>query len=443
VTTGNEVRGSGRLLRLFSGAVAGQVVLSGTSFIVGLLLIRYTGDADYATYILAQASIGLLVTAQSAWVSGPLSVVAAKRDPEARRRMAGAVSESLRRFTLWVALASVIVPVVAWAIGASSALMAAVSALTIGAGWLSLRRDYFRNLLQLYARARGLVSTDVVSSLGLVGFAVLAAFGPFQADLVVITGLGLSAWIGGLQARRLLRRDPGLIDDGKARQYWQQMRSYAFWGTTGALIYWVFSQSYNYVLAARIDLAAVADVNATRLLLMPTIVMTTGVRGLLIPMAARWLVEVGLDRLLKRLMAFAAALAVLHLGYVAVLWLGRDWVTGTLMKTEIADRDQLLLLWAAIALIGVLRETSVAAVLALEKFRVMAYFTGASAVVSLALMWFGLPYWGAAAALIGQVAGELVGLACVAVLLIRADRHPPPPLLSPPESSLMTPPPEI
>ena len=42
-----------RLLRLFSGTVIDQAMLSAVNFLVGLLLIRYTTDADYASYVLA------------------------------------------------------------------------------------------------------------------------------------------------------------------------------------------------------------------------------------------------------------------------------------------------------------------------------------------------------------------------------------------------------
>ena len=69
------------------------------------------------------------------------------------------------------------------------------------------------------------------------------------------------------------------------------MRPLAIWATIGAMTYWIYNQSYNYVLASRIDLTAVADVNAARLLLMPTIVLTVGVKTLLVPTAAAWLAE--------------------------------------------------------------------------------------------------------------------------------------------------------
>lgn len=416
---------SGRIAKLFSVSVINQVLLSAANFAVGLLLIRYTTDDDYGLFVLAQTTILFALTAQAAWVSGPLAVLAAKRDPEPRRAMIGAVSASLRRNTTVLLAVLAGGPAAGALIGWWSWHLAAVATLTLFAGWFGMRRDFFRNLLQLYSRPGVLLRSDLLAMAALIGFAALAAFGPFDAALVAVGGLIVSGWLGSAAAGTALGRDPGWVDDGQAPLYWQQMRRLAIWSTVGAVIYWVFSQSYNYVLAARVDLAAVADVNAARLLLMPAIVITVGIRGLLFPMASRWLVEVGFERLLKRLVVIFLAVAVIHVTYFAVLWFSRDFVTGSVLNKVIRNREELLLLWAAIALIGLVREVSQMAVLAMEQFKAMAWFAAASAVLSLTVMWFGLEVWGPPAVLIGQIAGELVGLAGIAWLIIRARRAPP------------------
>ncbi len=413
------------LLKLFSTSVIGQVLLSASNFIVGLLLIRYTSDSDYGLFILAQATIGFTTTAQAAWVSGPLAVLAAKRDSGSRRDMIGAVSISLRRYSFFAGVLLVLLVPVGAGLGYWSWRTGTISALTVVASWFAMRRDFFRNLLQLYSRPGQLVRADLLAVVALIAIAALAAFGPFDADVIAVGGLIVSGWLGAAASGRALGRDPGWVDDGQASLYWAQMRRLAVWSTIGALIYWVFSQSYNYVLAARVDLSAVADVNAARLLLMPSIVITVGIRGLLFPMASRWLVEIGFEPMLKRLAAIFVAVGILHAVYFGVLWLGRDFVTGSILNKVIRNREELLLLWALIALIGLVREVSLMAVLAMEKFKAMAYLSAASAVVSLSIMWFGLDFWGPPAALIGQIVGELIGI-CGIFWMIRLARSNPP-----------------
>ncbi len=69
-------------------------------------------------------------------------------------------------------------------------------------------------------------------------------------------------------------------------------------------------------------------------------------------------------------------------------------------------------------MIALYRDLLQTGVFALRKFRSLAGATAVSAVVSLTIMWFGIGTWGAAAALVGQVAGETVNLLGVLALLL-------------------------
>jgi O-antigen/teichoic acid export membrane protein len=201
------------------------------------------------------------------------------------------------------------------------------------------------------------------------------------------------------------------------------MRPLAVWATIGAMTYWIYNQSYNYVLASRIDLTAVADVNAARLLLMPTIVLTVGVKTLLVPTAASWLAESSVGRLIRKLLLFATGIALIDVVYCIVLWIFRDAASHDLMHKNIANRDMLLILWALLSLIALYRDLLQTGLFALRKFRSLAGVTALSAAASLTIMWMGIKDWGPAAALIGQVAGESINLGGVVVLLAVAYRN--------------------
>ncbi len=107
----------------------------------------------------------------------------------------------------------------------------------------------------------------------------------------------------------------------------------------------------------------------------------------------------------------------LDLAYFVLVWFFRDWFTADFLHKTIADRDMLLLLWACISIVGLVRDVLQCALIALEHFKPMAWLTALSAVVSLSLMWFGLSSWGPRAALIGLICGELVNLAGVLYML--------------------------
>ena len=176
------------------------------------------------------------------------------------------------------------------------------------------------------------------------------------------------------------------------------------------------------LLAGRVDLKAVADVNVTRLLLMPPMVLTIGVQALLMPITPGWFAEGGLRRLLGRLRKIILVMVAVDLVYLAVMWVSRDWLTGTVLHKEIGSRDLLLSLWALVALIGVVRDVMQCALFALGRMKSMAAQGILSASVAVVLTWFSIDWWGAPAVLIGQIVAELVNLAGIGRLLRRALR---------------------
>jgi O-antigen/teichoic acid export membrane protein len=409
----------GGLLRQFSTTVVDQVVLSGANFLVGLLLIRQTSDMDYGLFVLVQSAITLLMSGQMAWLSSPLAVLAPSKAPALRRLMVGAVEISQRRFLRRASAAALVVPVVGYFLHAWTGLESLVIALGIAACWTALQREYLRNVLLIYGRPQSMLRADLINVGVLLAGALIAAYGPRPAVLWAVSALIASALAGEAAARRALTRDPGFVA-GDAAPFWKEMRPLAVWATVGAMTYWIYNQSYNYVLASRIDLTAVADVNAARLLLMPTIVLTVGVKTLLVPTAASWLAESSVGRLIRRLLLFATGIALIDVAYCVLLWIFRDLLSHDLMHKTIGNRDLLLMLWAILSLIALYRDLLQTGLFALRKFRSLAGVTALSAAVSLTIMWFGIKGWGPAAALIGQVAGETINLGGVIVLLAMA-----------------------
>ena len=410
------VRGTGRVLGLFSSSIVDQIVLSAANFFVGYMLIRQTSDVDYGLFVLVQSAILLAVSAQNAWLSGPLSVLGPKRDPAARRQMVGAIESSHLRLINRLLLACIVIPIGAYAFHFCGGLVAAASALGIVAGHAALRREYVRSVLLMYTRPNSVLRADLSFSGVLVVGALLAAYGPPPGVLWGVGGLVVSAWVGSIAAHRSLAKDPGWVP-GDASAFWKEMRPLGTWAVIGSIIYWCYAQSYNYMLVSRFDLAAVADVNSARLLLMPAFVVALGIKSLLIPSAATWLSESGLRALTKRLLLFGSGVMVLDLLYIAFVWLFRDWLSNDFLHKVIGDRDALLILWAALAVIGMARDVLMCALTALERFKSMAWLTAFSAVASLVLMWFGMRIWGPRAVLIGQILGELMNLAGIVFML--------------------------
>src|SRR5882757_6960401 len=119
---------------LFSAAIVDQVVLSGTNFIVGLLLIRYATDHDYALYVLVQSALLLVITVHNSCLTGPLAILTPRLSPEERWSTIGSVKRTQRRFLGVLAIPLLLVPLLGYLTGLLSGLLAAVIAIGVLAG---------------------------------------------------------------------------------------------------------------------------------------------------------------------------------------------------------------------------------------------------------------------------------------------------------------------
>jgi O-antigen/teichoic acid export membrane protein len=419
-----SLRQSGRFLHFFGTGVLDQIMLSGANFIAGFAMIRYASDVSYGQFVLAQSVVVLMVSAQSAWLSGPVTIIAPGKSAAIRAQMTGFLGASQTRFLRRAALALLAIPLVADLIGIWSAYLSLAVAVTILAVWAALQNEYRRRMLLVYSRPQSMLAADAIYvTVFLLGIA-LALLNRPVAGLLAIVALGAAGLSGALIAHRMLAVDPGWVS-GDSGPFWREIRALGQWSLIGAVIYWLFGQSWNYVLAARLDLTAVANVNAVRLVVMPMLVFKYGIQNLLIPVASNWLASFGLTRMLRRLAVLTILISAMDLIYFTIVWNIRNWLIVDVMHKHIGDQDRLLILWVCVTLVFLPREILQAALSALKCLRSMAWLIGLSAAVSLSLMWLSIPLWGASAVLIGQLAGEGVNLLGLSLLLWRQIRQRP------------------
>jgi O-antigen/teichoic acid export membrane protein len=407
-----------RTLQFFGAGVIDQMVLSGANFLAGLLMIRRTTDIAYGQFVLAQSAILLLVSVQASWLTGPLALIVPKKTPLEKTHAIGTMRVSQAKFLRRLAVASLLATAAAWLVGILKPDIALVTAGIMVACWAALQREYLRNALIVHTRPRALLQSDVVYAACLISALLGITYWPSWSGIFSIGALVMAARIAATVSYRKLDADPGWVA-GDAKPLWREVRQIGIWATTGSVIYWIFGQSYNYILAGRFDLTAVASVNAARLLLTPIFVITIGVNNVLIISTAKWLAALGLTKTLRRLLLVLLSITALDLIYLVFVWSIRGWLIASVLHKTIVDRDTLLELWAVIALIFLPREILQAVLFASGRAKSMTGVIGVSALVSLSLTWYGIRHWGTASVLIGQIAGELVNVLVLSGMLWR------------------------
>lgn len=405
-------------MHFFGAGVIDQIVLSGANFLAGLLMIRRTTDFAYGQFVLAQSAILLLVSVQASWLTGVLAIIVPKKTPLERTHAIGTMRVSQAKFLRILAVALLLATAAAWLVGILRPGIALVTAAIILACWTALQREYLRSALIMHTRPRHLLQTDVVYAACLIIGVLGITYWPSWSGIFSISALVVAALIAAAVSYRTLDADPGWVA-GDAKPLWQEVRQIGIWATVGSVIYWIFAQSYNYILASRFDLTAVASVNAARLLLTPIFVFTIGINNVLITSTAKWLAAIGLTKTLRRLLLVLVSITALDLIYLVCLWSMRGWLIGSVLHKTIADRDTLLALWAVIALIFLPREILQAVLFASGRMKSMTWVIAVSAVVSLSLTWYGVGHWGTASVLIGQISGEFVNVFVLSGMLWR------------------------
>ena len=403
--------------RLLSSAVISQGLLSAASFVIGLILIRSTSDVQYGYYILATNAILLLASLQNAFFNPPLAIRLHRLDNRGRGELVGSLYREQRRIFPVAGGIIVVIALGLWYVDVLDADTGPLVLATVAAVLAVLHREYFRMVLFAFRRPHAVLRTDVLYVALVVAGVFVAVLTPAPAVSAVFM-LSLAALISGiLLSQTLHRHDPWNIQGTQG--ILRDIAPLAAWSTAGAAIHWAFSQGYIYLVAGTLDVVAVAAIAATRLLLMPMNLLSTGIGSLMLPLSSIWLQQHGSAVLWRRLCLLALGLAVAMLCYFIVLWWWRDWIFAEVLKKQFAQRDGLLLLWGVIFLMIVVRDQLVYLLAAQGRFRILTGLTLISAVVSLTISYWGMLRFGMAGALLGIVIGELINVSGIVFLSFR------------------------
>jgi len=408
--------------RLLSSAVVSQGLLSAASFAIGLILIRSTSDIQYGYYLLASNAILLLASLQNAFFNPPLAIRLNRLDRLGRGQLVGGLYREQRRILPGAAAITVLLTLGLWYADVLDAQTGPLVLATVAAVLAILHREYFRMVLFAHRRPQDVLRTDVLYVVLTVAGVLVAVSTPAPAVSAVFM-LSVAAGVSGIWLAQILHRQEPWDIHG-TQGILREIAPLAAWSTAGAAIHWAFSQGYIYLVAGTLDVAAVAAIGATRLLLMPMNLLSTGIGSLMLPLSATWLRQHGASVLWRRLCLLGLGLGVATLCYFAVLWLLRDWIFAVILKKQFAQRDELLILWGVIFLMIVVRDQLVYLLAAQARFRILTLLTLVSAVVSLSASYWGMLRFGVAGALGGIVIGELINVAGIVILSLRKVQYP-------------------
>ncbi|HVH89019.1 MAG TPA: hypothetical protein VM912_20040 [Terriglobales bacterium] len=268
-------------------AVIDQAFISGSNFLVNILLARWSSPQEYGAFALAFAIFILLSQFQQSVLLEPMSVFGAGYSGARLKRYYGSLlhmqNGMLVAITVPLALSAVLVQRLEhwqqlsgglWGVTLASPFVMLL--------WMARRAFYLENIPA--PAAAGAVVYTAVTFGGLLIVRYLGALNAFSAFVVI----GAAALVTSLAMLWRLRpefrrdsRDPAFPEE--CREHWH----YGGWALAGAVAMWLPQNIYYAVLTGADGIAAAGEVRALLNLALPLQRFTVAMGLLLLPFAAR------------------------------------------------------------------------------------------------------------------------------------------------------------
>lgn len=414
---------SGRwtFLRMLSGAVAVQALVSASNFIVGLFLVRRTSQVEYGYYVLITTAVLLASTLQIGFIQAPMVIRLTRSTKPQREDFIGGLLNDQRRLVLYLSILAAAALIILGFSGRVTWTLLAILVFGALAVFTSMDRNYFRMVLFAYRLPEQVLQSDLVYCALLIGGAFVATLTPQPAAAAALA-LALATLMGGwLLSRALWRREPW--NPRGQRGALREIALDGSWSAFGGGVYWLFGQGYNYLVAAVINVSAVSSLSATRLFVNPVVLLSVGIGTLMLPITSRWNDHHRPRAVLGRLALFALGLDAVASVYFLAVWYARGWIFDRVLKRHFSQGDLLLLLWFAVALVTVLRDQLLFFLTTRGQFKSTSILSLMSAIVSLSSSYIMMRHIGAVGALLGLLIGETFNTAGILLLsLIEASR---------------------
>jgi O-antigen/teichoic acid export membrane protein len=404
-----------------STSVINQALLSAASLGVGLILIRFASNAEYAYYVLAINLMALMASLQGSFIGPTVGVRLIHDDRPDRMNMVGGLFRDQKWVTRVLALIAGVLAAVLWLVDLISAHTAVVIAGVAVLLLATLHREFFRMILLCHHRTTDVLKADLVYVGVLLAVIVTSVFTPYIAAATAV-GLILAAALGGWRMRQALNQFEPWHETGMPGIL-RQIAPLNFWVAVGSVIHWSFSQGYSYVVAGTLGLQSVAAIAATRMLMMPINLLSTGLGSMMLPVSSRWLKDHGPSHVFKRLAQISFALASLSLLYSGLIWILRHWIMGSVLNKHFEGSDSLIIYWSIAFTLVVLRDQMIHLPMSRGKFKALTALTAVSASVAIAGSFFAMQQLGAPGAVIGIICGEVIQVLGIYAIAYRETRQ--------------------
>jgi|GEM_PF-5246035 len=346
-----------------SWSLADQMIVSLGSLIIGLLLVRLAGPAEYGVYVLVFSVHLAMQSIQGGLITGPLTVFGASM----RGRALNLYTTAVIRLQFIMGLAAaVMVLLSAWVcnqLGANPSLTHALLALSTAVFWIQSQEAIRRWLMSRLMMRQAAINDLLHQGLRLIGLGITAwwtAHQTLSAASVVWVFAGasmLTTCLGFTQihtSRRAAATGDSTPDNqlktsillATMRRHWRFGR----WQLLSAVITFAYTQGLYFYLASVAGATAVGLLDGPRLIVAPCMLLIVAWGNLAGPLAAKQYSASGIGAVSRVIARLAPVLLITVIGCAVLTTAGGAKLLGYVLGQTFAQTDgltpQVLATWA-------------------------------------------------------------------------------------------------
>lgn len=403
------------LLRKSGLAAFDQALLSGANFLVTILLIKYLPKEDYGFYAIAFSISLFIISIQNALVTTPLTVLFAGKSSEEQKSYVPAL--------FWGQL-YIFIPVAALCILVLYYISVHVEdpkiyLIYMGLGVASigiLVKEYLKAFLFVIEKEAKVILLDFIFiAIYILSLLAMNLTHSISVSRVIIA-LGAASLAAALtQFQYILKKAPIKTILKSYHENW----IYGKWALVGVTTTHIHTYGYMYILGFLLGSEAVAEINASRILLMPFMLLSAGWGRISRPYGAKLRESNQMKKFYKEILFISFIFSSGILFYTFLVKIFSEPLSNLLFTNSYKDVFSYIFYWAAIFMVTFFRTNASFGLQVLKRFSKLATINVYTVMISLGSAYLLILKFAITGALISNLIGELFFATALWILLTR------------------------
>lgn len=386
-------------------SLANQVVASAATFAFTVHLARTLPAAEFGTFAASMAVCMLLTGVGAAFFLAPMTATLPTMEDRREQDDLAASLLVLTMCSCLVALAGLSVfMTLSVADQGSPITRSLLAAVGVGSAANLLRNFYVR---YAFATRREIVAlqSNVAFSLGILLLTSISPALDAATGFWIFAVANLFAVLVGISTSKLHIRHVGM---NRLKDCAKRIRGGGSWAAGGVLVNWLQTQSYLYVTAALVGVAALGAANAAKTVMAPFTFIIPAFTQVLVPQLAR-MSRKNSSRLARRAWLYGASMSGVAMAYFLVLYLFWPEVVFLLFHGSYTPEDLkwMVVMWSVALIFQLNRDGLSMLFQAMGIFRQLTIVSAAAAAVAMGASTALALQYGAEGAIGGVALGEL------------------------------------